>query len=109
MGQVILEPLDAPELSEFLLVDVFTSVSTPGKKEEMISSFKAEDSTLRVIIATSAFGMGVDCPNIRKICHRDHHQILNSMFKKQVELVGMVKMLQQPFLRVELEGIPLEK
>ena len=69
MGQVILEPLDAPELSEFLLVDVFTSVSTPGKKEEMICSFKAENSTLRVIIATSAFGMGVDCPNIRKIYH----------------------------------------
>ena len=35
MGQVILEPLDAPELSEFLLVDVFTSISTPGKKEGM--------------------------------------------------------------------------
>ena len=48
---------------------MFTSVSTPGKKEEMICSFKAENSTLRVIIATSAFGMGVDCPNIRKIYH----------------------------------------
>ena len=28
----------------------------------MICSFKAEDSTLQVIIATSAFGMGVDVP-----------------------------------------------
>ena len=46
-----------------------TSVSTPGKKEEMICSFKDEDSILWVIIAISAFGMGVDCPNIRLSYH----------------------------------------
>ena len=50
-------------------MDVFTSVHTPGNREEMICSFKAEDSTLQVITATSAFGMGMDCPDIRKIYH----------------------------------------
>ena len=32
-------------------------------------SFSKVDSTLRVLIATTAFGMGVDIPNIRWIVH----------------------------------------
>ena len=107
MGLVILEPLDAPELSEFMLVDVFTSISTPGKKEEMICSFKAEDSTLRVIIAmASAFGMGVDCPNIRKIYHW-------SDIEQYVQETGRAgrdgKTATATIFEGRLEGIPLQK
>ena len=31
--------------------------------------FKRTDSKLCFVIATTAFGMGVDCPNIRRIIH----------------------------------------
>ena len=38
-------------------------------KENFLMSFSKVDSTLRVLIATTAFGMGVDIPNIRWIVH----------------------------------------
>ncbi|SMN01270.1 ATP-dependent DNA helicase RecQ [uncultured Candidatus Thioglobus sp.] len=69
MGKEILDPLGAPEMSQFLLVDVFTRVNTQEKKEQVMASFKVVESTLRIVIATTAFGMGVDCPNIHQIFH----------------------------------------
>ena len=37
-------------------------------KSEIIESFKA-DGHLRVVVATVAFGMGMDFPNIRQVVH----------------------------------------
>ena len=37
--------------------------------EKVLASFKNKDSKLRIVIATLAFGMGVDCPDIRQIIH----------------------------------------
>ena len=56
-------------MGRFLLVDVFTRVNTDEKKEQILQFFKVPNSTLRVLIATTAFGMGVDCPNIRRVYH----------------------------------------
>lgn len=50
------------------LVDMFTSVTDPGHKLEIIQLFK-EQTSLRVFIATIAFGMGRDCPDVRQIIH----------------------------------------
>ena len=47
---------------------MFSAVSTVAKKEEL-EMFKRTDSKLCLVIATTAFGMGVDCPNIRRIIH----------------------------------------
>ena len=69
MGRDILEPIGSPEMSQFLLVDVFSRVCTQKKKEQILESFKVLNGVLRLIIATSAFGMGVDCPSIRRIYH----------------------------------------
>ena len=47
---------------------MFTGVIEPDHKSEIIESFKA-DGHLQVVVATVAFGMGVDCPNIRQVVH----------------------------------------
>ena len=64
LGAAFTNPDDAPDLSEFRLVDMFTSVTDPAHKSEIIRLFKG-DGNLRIVVATMAFGMGVDCPNIR--------------------------------------------
>ncbi|XP_064395283.1 ATP-dependent DNA helicase RecQ-like [Halichondria panicea] len=64
LGAAFTNPDDAPDLPEFRLVDMFTSVTDPAHKSEIIRLFKG-DGNLRIVVATMEFGMGVDCPNIR--------------------------------------------
>lgn len=52
---------------QFRLVEVFTAVSTTEMREAVIKEFCKCDSTLRLLVATTAFGMGVDCPDIERI------------------------------------------
>ena len=47
----------------------FTPGSSPGTKREIQQSFVA--GSLRVIVATNAFGMGVDKPDVRLVVHAD--------------------------------------
>ena len=68
LGQDFVHPSDAPDIPQFRIVDMFTGVTEPDHKSDIIASFKA-DGHLRVVVATVAFGMGVDCPNIRQVVH----------------------------------------
>ena len=68
LGDCITEPIHAPNLSRFRLVDVFTSVTDQHQKDGIINAF-TRDSQLRIVIATVAFGMGIDCPDVRQIVH----------------------------------------
>ena len=38
-------------------------------KNDILMAFSSPNSNLRVVIATIAFGMGLDCPNVRRIIH----------------------------------------
>ena len=70
LGEQFTEPTDAPDVAEFRLVDMFTSVTDPPHKDHIIRTF-AKNSCLRIVIATIAFGMGLDCPDIRQVVHVD--------------------------------------
>ena len=51
---------------------MYTRASTVAKREQVLATFSevGEDTApLRLIIATTAFGMGVDCHSIRRILH----------------------------------------
>ena len=55
--------------AESLLADFFHAGLTPEKKREVQERFRRGE--LRVIAATSAFGMGIDKPDIRLVVHGD--------------------------------------
>ena len=67
MGKEFTEPAGAPDLSRFRLVEMFTS-ATDGSVKEQIKSF-TESSPLRIVCATIAFGMGINCDDVWQIIH----------------------------------------
>ena len=69
LGGAITHPQNYPDLLQFRLVTMYTRVSTVPMREKILTSFTVPGSTLRLIIATTAFGMGVDCRDIRDIVH----------------------------------------
>jgi len=69
MGVAFTEPPGYPNHSGFRLVELFTAVLTTVKKKEALESFAKRGGKVRLVIATTAFGMGIDCPDIRRIIH----------------------------------------
>ena len=64
LGKELTEPVVAPnDLARFRLVDMFTAVTVKEVKDEIIRGFSNPHGTLRVVVATVAFGMGLDCPH----------------------------------------------
>ena len=61
--------IGASDQSWHRLVEMFTSCTRPDVKSEIIKCFNDASAKLRVVIATIAFGMGMDCPNIRRVTH----------------------------------------
>ena len=56
-------------LACFCSVDMFTTVTVKEVKDEIIRGFSNPHGTLRVVVAIVAFGLGLDCPNVRRIIH----------------------------------------
>ena len=69
LGSDFTDPPGCPNVTGHRLVDMFTRVLTVNKKEEVLHSFSSLNGKLRLVIATTAFGMGIDCPDIRRIFH----------------------------------------
>ena len=69
LGANAVEPVGAPDIARFRLVDMFTACTEKSVKDTIISNFTQKNARLRVVIATVAFGMGLDSPNIRRIIH----------------------------------------
>ena len=68
LGPDFTEPSGSPLLSQFRLVDMFTSCTETSVKNQIIKSFSTQ-SCLRIVCATVAFGMVVNCPDVRVIIH----------------------------------------
>ena len=62
-------PHGYPNLADYRRVEMFTRVLTVNKRTQVLSSFSNSESPLKLIVSTSAFGMGVDICDIKRIIH----------------------------------------
>ena len=69
LGSNFTEPPNAPsQVPCFRMVDMFMSCTEEYVKEEIIKNF-TNKSHLRIVVATVAFGMGIDCYNVSHVVH----------------------------------------
>lgn len=68
LGKDFTETPGAPCLSRYRLAEMFTSCTDATVKNQIIESFMKK-SCLRLVCATIAFGMGVNCPDVRVVIH----------------------------------------
>ena len=54
---------------ENFLVEMLHSCTPTANKQNVLHSFQIENETIRVLIATIAFGVGVDCKRVHRIVH----------------------------------------
>ena len=52
-----------------IVCDLFTASSDEQDKCRILSQFTSPNSNLNVIVATFAFGIGVDAPDMHLVCH----------------------------------------
>ena len=70
LNEELSEPIGAPiQLPQYCMVDCYTKCTEDEIKDVILKNCKEPNSVLCVIIATAAFGMGVDCMSVTRIIH----------------------------------------
>ena len=64
LRDLFMEPPGVPNLPNFRLVDIYAKC-TEGNVKEV--SFCNSSGKLQIVIGTTGFEMGLDCPNVRQI------------------------------------------
>ena len=57
----------AYNVSKFRLVDMYTSGTQKELQESIVKSFSCATASLRIVVCTIAFGMGVDCAGVHQV------------------------------------------
>ena len=69
LGKNFTSPPNSPDLTKYRLVDMYTRCTEVKVKEAILNSFCKPDGKLRIVIGTIAFGMGLDCADVRQTIH----------------------------------------
>ena len=56
-------------LQQFRLADMYHTAMTVNLKEKVLQSFCTVNGKLQLLVATTAFGLDIDCPDIRRVYH----------------------------------------
>jgi len=67
LGQNITIPPGASSIIPFRVLSLFTSASRAELREEILKQFCKCNTNLRLVIATTAFSLGVDCRDITRV------------------------------------------
>ena len=62
-------PPGYPNLLQYRMLTMYTRASTDDMKKEIMTLYPQKESTLRLIVATAAFSMGIDIPFVQQIFH----------------------------------------
>ena len=81
LGKNFVYPSDAPDLSRFRLVDMYTSCTEVGVQNQIIKSFTSATAPLRLVIASITFWMLIDCSDIREIIFLGHPDDIESYLR----------------------------
>lgn len=68
LGHFFTEPRGSDDYVCYRVVDMYTHCTHESVKSKIIHQF-TKDSPLRVIVATIAFGMGINCKDVRYVVH----------------------------------------
>lgn len=68
------------EESGYKSIEVFTGDTSMDKREEILNKWEEED--IDIIVATSAFGMGVDKDNVRAVIHTCIPESINRYYQE---------------------------
>ena len=82
LGKNLTEPPGIRPTVGVCLVDVFTSVSTNEMREVLLKEICKPNTTLRLLIATTAFGLGVDCPDIERVVNYGSPRTLEELVQE---------------------------
>ncbi|XP_065908791.1 putative ATP-dependent DNA helicase Q1 [Dysidea avara] len=83
LGPNITEPPRLPvDVLKFRLVDNFTAGSLKEVREAIVHEFCQQETKLHVIIATSAFGLGIDCPDIARVINWEPPNLLEDLVQE---------------------------
>ena len=62
-------PTGSPKLSDYRLFGMFHSKTPQHNKDVIIASLMKNDGVVRVVFATMALGMGIDCVGLTQTIH----------------------------------------
>ena len=68
--------------SKHVLVEMLHSCTPKANKHNILESFPSDNGTIRLLIATLAFGIGVDCRVVHRVIHFGPSKNVESNFQE---------------------------